>query len=46
MDLDTALHFLGEVAVASLRPDIAVWSKTTKAVILSELTVPWEDQAE
>ncbi|KAK0136623.1 hypothetical protein N1851_027196 [Merluccius polli] len=30
----------------SLRPDIVLWSKGTKQVVLIELTVPWEERME
>ena len=44
--LDTTLHFPAKVAVTGLRPDIVVWSKATKTVILCELTNPQEEHAE
>ena len=37
VDFDTALHFLVEVAVTSMRPDIVLWFKATKTVIFCEL---------
>lgn len=36
------LKFLKQIAHTSLRPDIVLWSKGTKQVVLIELTVPWE----
>ena len=35
-----------EIAITSLRPDIVLWSQTGKAVVLCELTCPWEENAE
>ena len=34
------------VRVTSLRPDIVLWSKVNKQVVVIELTVPWEDRME
>ena len=44
--LDTALHFPTEVAVTSARQYIVLWSKTTKTMVLGELTMYWEDHIE
>ncbi|XP_066304443.1 uncharacterized protein [Branchiostoma lanceolatum] len=46
IDLDRQLVFPEEVAVTRLRPDVILWSKETKQVVLIELTVPWEERAE
>ncbi|XP_052224110.1 uncharacterized protein LOC127839765 [Dreissena polymorpha] len=43
-DLVKKLVFPEEVAHTTLRPDIVLWSKTAKRVILVELTVPWEER--
>ncbi|KAK0151125.1 hypothetical protein N1851_007698 [Merluccius polli] len=42
VDLDRQLKFPPEITTTSLRPDIILWSPSVKAVILAELTVPWE----
>ncbi|KAJ8367759.1 hypothetical protein SKAU_G00077870 [Synaphobranchus kaupii] len=42
VDLGRQLQFPGEITTTSLRPDIVVWSTKAKAVLLIELTVPWE----
>ncbi|KAL1276035.1 hypothetical protein QQF64_035658 [Cirrhinus molitorella] len=34
------------LALTSLRPDIVLWSRGTKQVVLIELTVPWEERME
>lgn len=31
-----------EITGTSLRPDIVLWSSSTKTVLLIELTIPWE----
>ncbi len=28
--------------MTDLRPDIVIWSKSAKTVVIGELTVPWE----
>jgi len=43
-DLKKRLQFPEEVAHTTLRPDIVLWSKSPKLVILIELTVPWEER--
>ena len=45
-DLGKQLHFPEEVVHTTLRPDIVLWSKTAKRVILVELTVPWEERVD
>ena len=45
MDLERKLHF-PEVVHTRLRPDIVIWSTSSKQVITIELTVPWEDITE
>ena len=46
VDLKEQLKFTEEVAHTTLRPDIVIWSRTPKRVILVELTVPWEERTE
>ena len=46
VDLKKQLHFPEEVARTTLRPDIIIWSRSPKKVILVELTVPWEERIE
>ncbi|KAI8516566.1 hypothetical protein Bbelb_051470 [Branchiostoma belcheri] len=45
-DLDGKVGFPEEIALTSLRPDIVIWSKSAREVMLGELTVPWEDNVE
>ena len=45
-DLDRQLTFPQEIVTTSLRPDIVLWSTSTKTVIMVELTVPWEEGME
>lgn len=45
-DLKKCLKFPEEIAHTSLRPDIVLWSKGTKQVVLIELSVPWEERIE
>ncbi|KAI8514691.1 hypothetical protein Bbelb_072820 [Branchiostoma belcheri] len=40
------LIFPEEVAATNLRPDMGLWSKQRKKVIMIELTVPWEERVE
>lgn len=42
-DLSSRLIFPVAAAVTSLRPDIVVWSESSRAVLIGELTVPWEE---
>ncbi|XP_061778568.1 uncharacterized protein LOC133569990 [Nerophis ophidion] len=46
VDLKKQLKFPEEIAHTTLRPDIVLWSKGTKQVVLIELTVPWEERIE
>ena len=46
VDLKTQLKFPPEIAVTCKRPDLVLWSRTTKQVVLMELTVPWEEGVE
>ena len=41
-DLQTQLVFPPEIAVTRLRPDIVMWSRSTRNLIIIKLTVPWE----
>ena len=43
VDLDGKLVF-PDVVETNLRPDIVIWSKAAKKIILVELTVPWEER--
>lgn len=45
-DLKKQLKFPEEIAHTSLRPDIVLWSKGTKQVVLIELSVHWEERIE
>lgn len=45
-DLGRKLHFPEEILSTTLRPDIIMWSKEGRKVILVELTVPWEEGCE
>lgn len=45
-DLETQLVVPREIAITSLRPDVVLWSKKGKTVVLCELTCPWEENAE
>ncbi len=46
MDLDKKLVFPPEIVATTLRPDMVLWSPTTKLAYVVELTVPWEDGVE
>ena len=46
MDLSPRLYFPPEIATTNLRPDLVLWSSSTKKVYIVELTVPWEDAVE
>ena len=43
-DLDSQLTF--PIVTTQLRPDIVLWSISTKKVVIIELTVPWEERCE
>lgn len=45
-DLKEQLKFPQEICITPLRPDIVLWSSTTKQVVMLELTVPWEERME
>ena len=42
-DLEGQLQFPIEAAVTSLRPDVVLFSRSSKTIVLLELTVPLED---
>lgn len=44
VDLKRKLVFPQDVAVTSLRPDLVLISRSTKTIIVAELTVPWEER--
>ncbi|CAC5407387.1 unnamed protein product [Mytilus coruscus] len=44
VDLKQKLQFPPQIAVTNQRPDIVIWSASTKQAILLELTVPWEER--
>lgn len=44
VDLKRRLVFPQDVAVTSLRPDMVLLSRSRKAIIVAELTVPWEER--
>jgi hypothetical protein len=46
VDLRKRLQFPGEITQTRLRPDIVIWSRKSRQVIMVELTVPWEDRIE
>lgn len=46
VNLKKQLRFPEEITLTSLRPDIVLWSRDTKQVILIELTVPWEERVD
>ena len=46
VDLRRQLRFPPEIAIKRLRPDILLLSKTTKQLVLLELTVPREERME
>ena len=46
VDLGRRLTFPPEIAKTTLRPDIVLWSNTSKLVYIIELTVPWEEAVE
>ena len=45
-DLDSQLVVPRDIAITSLRPDLVMYSRKTKTIILCELTCPWEENAE
>ena len=46
VDIERALQFPSDVALTILRPDVMILSKAARIVIMSELSVPWEDNVE
>lgn len=46
VDLDRKLVFPPEIVATTLRPDMVLWSPTTKLAYVVELTVPWEEGVE
>lgn len=44
VNLKRQLVFPQDVAVTSLRPNIVLLSKSTKAIIAAEPTLPWEEE--
>jgi ribA/ribD-fused uncharacterized protein len=42
-DLKTQLKIPEQIAITRKRPDIVLWSQSTKQVVFIELTVPWEE---
>ncbi|XP_069103824.1 uncharacterized protein [Argopecten irradians] len=45
-DIHQKIGFPAEVASTPLRPNVVLWSRSSKQVVLVELTVPWEDRME
>ncbi|KAI8491916.1 hypothetical protein Bbelb_302890 [Branchiostoma belcheri] len=45
-DLDRQLHFPSTICETSLRPDLVLWSEDQKAVLIIELTIPWEENVQ
>ncbi|XP_069133169.1 uncharacterized protein [Argopecten irradians] len=45
-DIHQRIGFPEEVVSTSLRSDIVLWSRNSKQVLMTELTVPWEDRIE
>uniref|UniRef100_A0A3B1JJ67 Reverse transcriptase domain-containing protein n=1 Tax=Astyanax mexicanus TaxID=7994 RepID=A0A3B1JJ67_ASTMX len=43
VDLGTKLIFPSEITQTTLRPDVVMWSRAAKKVLIIELTVPWEE---
>ena len=43
LDLNSRLYFPPDIIITDMRPDLIIWSKLRKIVIIGELTVPWED---
>ena len=42
VDLDKQLVIPAEIVTTTLRPDLILWSVSTKTFYIIELTVPWE----
>ncbi|XP_019616086.1 PREDICTED: uncharacterized protein LOC109463676 [Branchiostoma belcheri] len=45
-DLDGEGGFPQEIALTLLRPDIVIWSESSREVVFGELSVPWESNIE
>ncbi|KAI8488878.1 hypothetical protein Bbelb_333960 [Branchiostoma belcheri] len=45
-DLDGEGGFPQEIALTLLRPDIVIWSESSREVVFGELSVPWEGNIE
>jgi len=45
-DIGKQLEFPKDIITTNLRPDIIMYSRRTKQLVLIELTVPWEDRVE
>ena len=46
VDLETKLVIPRDIAITSRRPDVVLYSRKIKKVIMCELTCPWEENAE
>ena len=46
VDVDKKLIFPQCIATTTLRPDIVLWSQSSRQVAMVELTVPWEERTE
>ncbi len=46
VDLGRQLQFPQEICSTTLRPYVVLWSVAEKSLILTELTVPWEEGLE
>ena len=44
--MDWQLRFPEHIVETTLRPDIVLFSDSTKQVVLLDLTVPWEERME
>ncbi len=44
MNLKKQLKFPEEIAHTSLTPDIVLWSRGAKQVVLKEITITWEER--
>ncbi len=41
-DLSSRLYFPPDIIMTDMRPDLIIWSKFRKIVVIGKLTVPWE----
>ena len=46
VDVDKKLVFPEAIVITRQRPDLVLWAKDTRQVIMVELTVPWEERVE